>query len=111
MIKQLFKAVALTALLTLAPFVFAANTVIQGKTPTGTVKEVQVNADGQVITGSDSSLNQTLDAFSTYENCLPSNATATGAVKTSAGYLCGVLVSTSTTCTITLHDNASAAIS
>ena len=109
MMKQLSKVATLVALLTLAPFVFAANATIQGKTPTNTVKEVQVNASGQVVTAPDSALNQTIDSFAVHEACLPNNVTATGAVATTGGVLCGVLVSASTTCSIALHDNASAA--
>jgi hypothetical protein len=39
----------------------------------------------------------------------PKNMTATGAIKASAGELIGVFVSASTSCTIQIHDNASAA--
>lgn len=57
------------------------------------------------ISGEDTSLNQLWVSTAG----TPKNMTATGAIKASAGELIGVFVSASTSCTIQIHDNASAA--
>jgi hypothetical protein len=57
------------------------------------------------ISGEDTTLNQLWVSTAG----TPKNMTATGAIKASAGELVGVFVSASTTCTIQIHDNASAA--
>ena len=80
MIKQLLKVAALLGVL-VTPFVFAANATIQGKTSTGVVKEIQVNASGQPVIAPLTAENQTLGANNNYEKCLPNNMTATGAVE------------------------------
>jgi hypothetical protein len=57
------------------------------------------------ISGEDTTLNQLWVSTAG----TPKNMTATGAIKDSAGELVGVFVSASTSCTIQVHDNASAA--
>lgn len=65
---------------------------------------VPVDLKGRIY-GEDTTLNQLwVSTAGSYKNM-----TATGAIKASAGELIGVLVNASTSCTIQIHDNASAA--
>lgn len=79
--------------------------LIHGVTADGDPVPMQVNSEGQVVMApltAEDEPNVSLAG-------LPKNMTASGAIKSGAGRLVGVFVSTSSSCTIALHDNASAA--
>ena len=75
----------------------------------GDYNALGVNSAGQIGISLLAGEDQTLDRIAVHDGGAPINLTATGVVKASGGVLVGIFVSASTSCTIKLWDNASAA--
>lgn len=96
-------------LLLLFPFVaHAASTTIAGANAEGVPEAIQTRA-GQIGVTLLECEDATLGHCRVSLGGTAKNMTATGAIKQGPGVLIGVFVSTSSSCTIALHDNASAA--